>query len=108
VFGFGTALAMQAAAALQMAGEVEFTGRKKGLKQLVVWILELLGPTGVGIIGGLICALCLWTLVQRLKAPPHLQILQPKPYQAQSALVTALKYIALFAVWALFLPPLLR
>jgi hypothetical protein len=108
VFGFGTALAMKAAAAFQAAGEIEITGRKKGLKQLVVWLLELLGPTGVGIIGGLICALCLWTLVQRLKAPPHMQILQPKPYQSQSALVTALKYIALFAVWALFLPPLLR
>ncbi|MGB0133644.1 hypothetical protein, partial [Dokdonella sp.] len=108
VFGFGTVLLMKAAAAIQVAEEIEVTGRKRGLKQFVVWLLDTLGPTGVGIIGGLICALCLWVLVQRLKAPPHLQILQPKPYQPQRALVTALKYIALFAIWALFLPPLLR
>ena len=103
VFGFGTLGAMAAAAAFRGVEEVHVEGRKQGLKYLVVWLLDLLGPVGVGIIGGLICALCLWTLVQRLKSPPHMQILQAKPYRPQSAWVTGLKYTVLIAVWALFL-----
>lgn len=108
VFGFGTAIAIRAAAALQAADEVVVSGRKKGLKQLFVWILETLGPTGVAVIGGLICALCLWTFTGRLRAPPHLQMLQSTPYRVPGTVSTGLKYLALLAVWALFAPGLLR
>ncbi len=108
VFGFGTAIAMRAAAALQAADEVVVSGRKKGIKQLFVWILEFLGPTGVAVIGGLICALCLWNLQSRLRTPPHLQMLQSTPYRAPGTMVTGLKYLALIAVWFLFAPGLFR
>jgi hypothetical protein len=108
VFGFGTVIAVRAAAALQAADEVVVSGRKKGLKQLVVWVLETLGPTGVAVIGGLICALCLWTLQRRLRTPPHLQLLQSTPYRSPGPLTTGLKYLALIAVWMLFAPGLLR
>lgn len=108
VFGIGTVIAMRAAEALRAADEVLVSGRKKGLKQLVVWVLETLGPTGVALLGGLICALCLWTLQRRLRTPPYLQLLQATPYHAPGGILTGLKYLALVAVWMLFAPGLLR
>lgn len=108
VFGVGTRVLASAAAAVQAAGEYEAEGRKKGLKQAIVWLLDLLGPTGVTIIGSLICALIVWHLVTRIKAPPHLQILQARPYTPQGSIVTAIKYIGLAAVWVWLLSLLLR
>lgn len=99
IFGLGTWGLRAAAIAIQTAEEVEISGRKKGLKQLFVWVLELLGPTGVTVIGGLLCLLSAWVLVNQLKSPPLMHILQAKPYKPQSAVVTVIKYGVLAVVW---------
>jgi len=99
IFGLGTWGLRAAAIAFQTAEEVEISGRKKGLKQLFVWVLETLGPTGVTVIGGLICALSAWVLVNQLRNPPLMHILQAKPYKPQSGVVTAIKYGVLAVVW---------
>jgi len=105
---FGTKIAYGAAVAIRAAEEIEITGRKKGMKQMAVWALDLLGPWGVSILGGLLCALALYTLVLRIQAPPMLQILQPKPYKPQGPIKTTLKYAVLAAVWVLMAPGLVR
>jgi hypothetical protein len=49
----GWLLAM-GAAALAEGGEAEVNGRRRGLKRMLLWVTETLGPTGVWIIAGLI------------------------------------------------------
>lgn len=107
VLAIGTAIATQAAAAIRAAEEVEITGRKKGLKQMLVWVLDTLGPWGCSILGGLLCAFALFVLIQRVQAPPHLQILQAKPYTPQHGIVTGFKYALLAGLWVLMGPGLL-
>jgi hypothetical protein len=107
VFGLLTVVGARAAAAVQAADEIEVSGRKQGIKYLVLGALDLLGPLGIGILGGLICALCLATLVMRLRQPPRLQILQARPYRPQGGVLTCIKYAVLLGIWVLFVPPLL-
>ncbi len=104
----GTKIAFGAAVAIRAADEIEISGRKKGMKQMVVWAIDLLGPWGVSILGGLLCSLAIYTCVLRYQAPPHLQILQAKPYKPQGVIVTGLKYAVLAAVLVLFGPMLIR
>lgn len=92
-----------AATAVRAAGEIEVEGRKQGLKVLILGILDVLGPIGVSAIGGTLLALTAWSLYAKVSQPPRLQVLQEKPYKPSGALVTSLKYLALFAVWALAL-----
>lgn len=51
----------------------EPTGRRAGAKKLFAWIAEALGPTGVLVVGGLVCAgMVAWlivTLKKRKEAP---------------------------------------
>jgi hypothetical protein len=108
IFGFGTKIAASAAAVIRSAEDYEVDGRKKGLKQLIVWVLDLLGPAGVWVIGGSICALLAWSLYSHIKAPPFITILQAEPYKPQSGIITVLKYFGLAAIWVLFFPLLLR
>jgi hypothetical protein len=105
--GFITKVCIDAAMVIQAEG-YEVEGRKRGFKQMVVWALDFLGPWGVGIIGGLLGALALFTLVQRIKSPPHLQILQAKPYRPQGVIVTGVKYALLIAACVVFEPVMLR
>jgi hypothetical protein len=105
---FGTKIAYGAAVAIRAADEIEISGRKKGFKQMVVWVLDFLGPWGVSILGGLLCALAIYTFVQRIQAPPLLQILQAKPYRPQGPVKTTLKYAVLAAVWVVMAPGLVR
>ncbi len=108
IFGFITKFAASAATVIRNAEDYEVDGRKKGLAQLIVWVLDFLGPTGVWVIGGLICALFAWSLYLHLKAPPFMTILQADPYKPQSSIVTVLKYLGLAAIWILFGPAMLR
>jgi hypothetical protein len=108
IFGFITKFSASAAAVIRAAEDYEVDGRKKGLKQLIVWVLDFLGPTGVWVIGGSICALLAWSLYSHLKAPPFMTLLQAEPYRPQSSIVTVLKYLGLAAIWILFGPALLR
>ncbi len=104
LLAMGTAIATNAATAIRAADEIEISGRKKGLKQIVVWVLDTLGPWGCSILGGLLCALALFVLIQRVQAPPYLQILQAKPYKPQHGIVTGIKYALLAALWVVFAP----
>ncbi len=108
IFGIGTKIAVSAATAIRAVEEYEISGRKKGLKQLVVWVLDLLGPTGCWVIGGILCALSAWVLYHRLTAPPFYSILQAEPYKPQGPIKPTLKYLALAAVVVVFMPMFLR
>ncbi len=108
IFGFGTKIAASAAAVLKNADEYAIEGRNKGLKHIVVWLLDLLGPTGIWVIGGSICALLAWSLFTQIKSPPFLKILQAEPYKPQGTLITVLKYLGLAVVWLVLLPAFLN
>ena len=97
-----------AAASIRAAESVEITGRKKGVKQLFVWALDLLGPWGVGVLGSLIGALVVFYLVHRYRNPPLMIILQSRPYKPASPVSTAIKYALLFAVWGWLVSIFLR
>jgi len=108
VVGFGTRILANAAAALGDAGAREVDGRNKGLKKLVLWALDLLGPTGITVIGTLFFALSLWYLVLRIRTPPLMHILQAEPYKPQGVAMTAIKYIVLVIAWVVMSPSLWR
>lgn len=108
ILGFLTVVLARAAITIQAAGGYDVSGSNRTVKRLFVWALELLGPTGVTVIGLLLCALAAWNLVRRIKAPPLMQILQAKVFTPPGHLLTGLKYAALAAAWVVFLPGLLR
>jgi hypothetical protein len=66
-----------AAAEMVEEGEAEVRGRNRLLKQIFVWVLDLIGPTGVYIAGGILILLLTPYLVQRVKDPPVITTLQP-------------------------------
>lgn len=72
-----TYVAVQAAAGLAAGDEVEIRGRARAQKRMFAWALELLGPTGVGILGGLVVLGCIAWLVARVKQPPLMITLAP-------------------------------
>ncbi len=61
---------------LASGGEVDTGGRRGLLKRVFVWLLELLGPTGVLIVGGLICVVVLVWLVGRVRNPPLMAVIK--------------------------------
>ena len=101
VFGLLTWGGAYFAKLLRAAEDYEISGSKQGLKQLIAWVLEFLGPTGVYTIGGLICALCGFSLYSRVTKPQVMLILQEKPYKKGSSVTLVLKYAALLFVWYL-------
>ncbi len=103
VFLLGTLMARSAAIAVRAAGEIEYEGRRQGTKKLFAGVLDLLGPTGVTVIGGILMLLAGLVLYSRLKAPQRLHILQSTPYAPPSPVVLGLKYAGLCVVWLLAL-----
>lgn len=99
LFALLTWALMAAASAIRAAEELDITGRKRALKQAFAGVLDFLGPTGVGIIGGILCLLALFVLVSRIKKPQLMYILQSKPYKSGTAIGTSVKYALLFGVW---------
>ena len=72
-------------AAVEMANgrEADFSGRHSGIKAIVAWLIDLIGPTGVLIAGGLAIVLCLVGLAKRVSNPPTFRIQQRvRPAQA--------------------------
>lgn len=61
-------------AAVQMAAgdTADISGRNAGVKRILASGLDILGPYGVAIIGGIIGVLCLIWLVNRIKTPPFI------------------------------------
>ena len=76
-FAAFTYVAVLAAAGIAAGEDVDIHGRGRAQKRMFAWALELLGPTGVGIIGGLIVLACLAWLVARVKQPPLMVTLSP-------------------------------
>ena len=65
-----TFLCREAAVQMTEGTSVEVRGRHGLLKRFFVWILDILGPTGVVVVGGIIGVLCLVWLVRRMATPP--------------------------------------
>lgn len=103
IFLLGTLMARSAAIAVRAAGEIEYEGRRQGTKKLFVGVLDLLGPTGVSVIGGILALLAGLVVYSRLKEPQRLHILQSDPYVPPSPVVLGLKYAGLCVVWLLAL-----
>jgi hypothetical protein len=72
-----TYVSVQAAAGLAAGEEVDIRGRARGEKRMFAWALEILGPTGIGIVGSLLVLGCIAWLVARLKQPPLMITLSP-------------------------------
>ncbi len=107
IFGFCTKIAASAAAVLKNADDYDVDGRNKGLTYVIIWVLDLLGTTGVWLVGGSICALLIWSLFNQIKSPPFIRILQAEPYKPQATAITVLKYLGLAVVWVVMSPTLL-
>ena len=101
VFGLLTWGGAYFARLLRAAEDYEISGGKQGVKQLIAWIFEFLGPTGVHIIGGLFCALSALSLYSRVMKPQVMLILQEAPYRRGSGIVLTAKYGVLLFVWYL-------
>jgi hypothetical protein len=108
IFGFGSKIAASAAAVVRGTDGYEVSGDNEDTKELIVSVLNLLGPIGCWVIGGILLALSALVLYGRLSSPPSYQILQAEPFKPQGPIKTTLKYIALIAICALFAPLLLR
>jgi hypothetical protein len=67
---FGTWIAHQASAQLAAGDTYEIHGRKRAFKKLVMQLLELIGPTGVLILGGLMVLVAAYVFAQRVRQPP--------------------------------------
>ena len=80
-------------------GDYDIEGRHQGAKALFAWFMEFLGPIGVWIIGGLLCALSFMAVVNAVRQPPVMKILQEGPYKPQGLVKLSLKYLALGVVW---------
>ncbi|MCG8591315.1 MAG: hypothetical protein MJE66_18635 [Proteobacteria bacterium] len=67
-------------AAQEIAGgrEMEFQGRNSGIKSMVFWLLDAIGPIGVLVVGALVLGLTALVLVSRVKTPPIMHTLKPR------------------------------
>ena len=99
IFGLLTWGGAKFASALRAAEDYDIEGSRQGLKQLIAWVLEFLGPTGVYSIGGIICALISFSVFHSITRPEVMLVLQEEPYKKPSQLMLVPKYLALFAGW---------
>ena len=72
-----------------------------GKEQLFVWLIDLVGPVGVWIVGGILCALSLAAVVLAAKRPPVMLTLQEPPYRPKSNVMLVVKYIGIAFGWFL-------
>ena len=87
------------AAADFKSGSADPYEQTEWLKVVVAWFLKLFGPTGVYVVGGALCALCVATLVMRIKSPPTILILKAGRHRPGTKLGLAFKYLLLFGAW---------
>ena len=99
IFGLLTWGGAKFASMLRAAEDYEISGSRQGLKALIAGILEFIGPIGVYVVGGLICALCAMSLYTRVTSPQQMVILQAEPYKPASKITLTLKYMGLIFVW---------
>lgn len=96
-----TFIAANAAASLRAAESYEISGRHASSKALIAWLLEVLGPVGVSIVGGITCFLSAAMLYIRVRKPQTLMIMQEGTYQPGSKAGLVGKYLVLFFMWYL-------
>jgi len=77
IVSFFTFVFHAAARAMAAGAEADATGRRAGVKRLVMWAIELVGPIGVLVVGGLVLSLTAAYLFKRLKTPPIMTTLKP-------------------------------
>lgn len=65
-----TYVSAMAATGLASGEEADIHGRNRAAKSAFVWALDLIGPTGVWIVGGLAVVGCILWMVGRVKRPP--------------------------------------
>ncbi len=70
IVGGLTALLYFMAQDLAAGNEPDTTGRRGLLKTLVAWVVDLIGSTGVLVVGGLLVVCMILWLVARVKTPP--------------------------------------
>ena len=73
---FFTWLLHMAAVEIAAGAEAEFSGRNSGVKRLLFWVMDVIGPVGVLIVGALVLGVTGWTLVSRVKTPPIMHTLK--------------------------------
>ncbi len=66
-----------AAVAIDEGAEAEISGRRAGLKRLLYWVMDVIGPIGVLLVGGLVLVATVAVLVSRVKTPPIMHTLKP-------------------------------
>ena len=71
----------QAAAEIETGREIVITGRHQAIKRLALSGLDLLGPTGVGVVGGLVALVAVGWMVRRAAKPPVAITLRPSTGQ---------------------------
>ncbi|MEL7536885.1 MAG: hypothetical protein AAFZ58_00655 [Pseudomonadota bacterium] len=98
ICGFLTFIFAMAAGQLGGGGEADVDG--SATKRIVAGILEVIGPLGVWIVGGLITLLCALAVFGAAKEPPVMLTLQAPPYKRQSVAKLLVKYAGLLAAWA--------
>ena len=76
VFAFITWALYMAATGLAEGEDADTSGRNAALKAVTVLVLDLLGPTGVVIVGGLITAIAVAWGVARIRKPPRMLTLK--------------------------------
>lgn len=101
---FLTGILHSAAASIASGAEVDIHGRSKGVKYVFYWILDLLGPTGVLIVGCLLLMLPMITFYKRLKVPMVVTTIKQGDQKPASMAGTVIRYAMLLAVWYLFGP----
>ena len=67
----------QAALQMQAGQEAEIEGRHRAIKQLVASAIDLIGPAGVLVTGGVMISLTAFWLVKRVGDPPIMTTLEP-------------------------------
>ncbi len=94
-----TTLMCMAASSIQAGEEAVISGRNRGAKRIFVWVVDLLGPVGVGVIGGALVALFMFLAYHGFKKPPEMRILTRGAYKPEPAWKMGLMYgfVVLFA-----------
>ena len=77
VVGVLTWLFHAAAAGIAAGAEAEVSGRRSGLKRIVLWVIETIGPVGVLAVGGLLLAVTGFYAWKRFQSPPVVTTLRP-------------------------------
>jgi hypothetical protein len=104
IFIIITRVLYSAAAEIAAGAEAEISGRHSGLKTLFLWVLDLLGPIGVLIVGGLLMFLPVMMLIRRIKEPTVVTTIKQGKQRPGSVIGTTIKWAILVGVWYLFGP----